>query len=260
MDIFTIFLDESGWADLKAVTESPYYTVCGVVIKENCRVSIKKDLEKIKEKYFGSKNYILHSVRLRRDLAKKHKKIRDFAVDLEKLLKSHNFFLLISVVDKAKAIKYSWINKTVYDRVYEDILGNLIKFLKARKSVGHIYAEASTVHQDIFIYNNFFTYISNGLPSLSITPSDVKQHLTSLTYVTKLNNDAEQQIADLFGYCGTLQIRMNKKEIDLSSLDEINQVLFKVMQSKYFQVDPSRVLKPIKKKLYKSIVPFSVLP
>jgi hypothetical protein len=260
MDSFTIFLDESGWADLNAVKQSPYYTVCGVVIKENCREGIKKGLEKIKEKYFGSKSYVLHLVRLRRDLASKHKQLSDFAIDLERFLKSHNFFLLIAVVDKAKAIKYSWANKTVYERIYKDVIGNLIKFLKARKSVGHIYAEASTVHQDIFIYNNFFSYIANGLPSLSITPEDVKTHLTSLTYVTKLNNDAEQQIADLFGYCGTLQIKMNNKEIELSSLDEIDQVLFKIMQSKYFQVDPSRVIKPIKKRLYKSIIPFSVLP
>lgn len=260
MDSFTIFLDESGWADLKEVKKSPYFTVCGVVVKEISRAGIKRDLEKIKEKYFGSKHYVLHSARLRRELKNDPKKIASFAVDLEKFLKSHNFFLLVSVVDKAKAIQYSWINKTVYERIYKDILGNLIKFLIARKSIGHIHAEASTVHQDIFIYTNFFTFIANGLPALSITPDDIKRHLTSLTYVTKINNDAEEQIADLFGYCGTLQIRMNKKEIDLSSLDEIDQVLFKIMQSKYFQVDPSRVLKPLKKKLYKSIVPFSVLP
>ena len=134
MDLYNFFLDESGNSDIKSYVESPCFTVCGVLISQNTCIPLKLDFEKLKLKYFKDKNYIIHSVKLRNKLwymwGKSNNNIlQDFAKDLDKLLRSHPFFLLLVTVDKEKAFKRSWDKKALYDRVYRSIIGNLIKFL-----------------------------------------------------------------------------------------------------------------------------------
>lgn len=257
MDTYCIFIDESGWADLKASSQSPYFTICGIVIKDTNRVKLAQDWKKLKLKYFKKSDYILHKVDLRKDLGSKTK-ITSFSSELDRILKQHSFFLLLSIVDKKKAINFSWQNKTVYERSYRTIIGNLIKFLIAKNAIGKVHAEASNVQQDIFLYQSFFHYIANGIPALKIKPYDVKKHLTSVSFVTKTNNDPEEQIADLLGTCGRIASDIKNQRIIESSLDEIDLILYKTMKRTLFK--GTTALKTSKIKLYKNIEAFAELP
>lgn len=257
MQTYCIFIDESGWADLKASKESPYFTICGIVINDLKREKLAKEWKELKVKYFKKSDYVLHKVDLKRDL-KTQEKINSFSLDLDKLLKDHAFFLLLTIVDKQKAIKYSWQNQTVYKRSYRAIIGNLIKFLIAKDVAGKIFAEASNVQQDIFLYQSFFHYIANGIPASRILPKDVKKHLTAVSFVTKTNNDAEEQIADLLGACGKISSEIKKNNTTEDQLDPIDSVLYKTMARTLFRGNLATKAKKIQ--LYKSIEAMVILP
>ncbi len=236
---YYIFIDESGWADVKTYKQSKYYTMCGLIISEGGRKTLKEELDKLKLKYFNNKSFILHSVKLKRIL-KTEKRIKDFANDLEKLLKKTPFYLLFVVVDKEKASELSWVNSTV------------------KGAIGHIHAEASSTEQDIHLYKSFFHYIAHGLDRLSISSDDVKQHLTTVSFVTKINNDPEEQMADLFGICGKINAQLEKGEVKIEEMDPLNVVIYNSMQKRLFNIANAK--NPKKINLYKDINPFVKFP
>jgi len=254
---YYIFIDESGWADVKTYKQSKYYTMCGLVISEGGRKTLKEELDQLKIKYFHNKSFILHSVKLKRKL-KTEERIRAFANDLNKLLRQTPFYLLFVVVDKEKASKVSWINSTVYERCYRSLIGNLVKFLIAKGAIGHIHAEASSTEQDIHLYKSFFHYIAHGLDRLSISSDSVKQHLTTVSFVTKINNDPEEQMADLFGICGKINAQLEKGELKTEEMDPLDIVLYNSMQKRLFNIANAK--NPKKVSLYKDINPFVKFP
>jgi len=245
-------------ADPKTYSESPFYTLCGLVVSEVWQASLRLDLENLKQKYFGSKSFVLHSSNLKRILINRKRKLKSFAEDLKILLNKNHFFLLFVVVDKEKANKANWLQTTMYKRTDRIILGNLIKFLIAKGVKGYIYSEASEVEKDLILYKTFFHYLTNGMDKLSITPLNVKDHLTSLSFVTKLNNDPEEQMADLFAICGKLKMQIDSGEIKEEDLDPLDSVLFNQMKKSLFIKGKPTL--PKKVKLYKAMNAFKKLP
>lgn len=235
---------------------SPYFSLCGIVLNESSRGKIKKSLDSLKLKYFKN-NIILHSSELRR-LLKTKENIGSFANDLGKILKGHSFFLLFVVVDNKKAKNYSWNSVAVYRKTYREIIGNLIKFLIAKNSTGVVFSEASNVSQDISLYQNFFHYIANGIPTLGIKPSDVKERLTAVNFVTKANNDIEEQLADLFASMGRVMVEIKNGTKKYANLDPIDKLLYDAASTNLFE--KNNATKPNKIKLYKSINSFTTLP
>jgi len=256
MTCFCIFIDESGMANPNTYKASPYFSLCGVVLNEELRDKIKKAFEKLKIKHF-KKNLILHSSEIRK-LLKTEDKIKNFAVDLNKLLRNFSFFLLYVIVDNEKARRYSWNSKASYKRVYREIVGNLIKFLIAKNATGKIYSEASNVLQDLSLYQSFFHFIANGIPDLSIKTEDIKKHLTSVSFVTKANDDIEEQIADLLAPMGRIKIEIQNNIRNEKDLDSIEKILYGITNKYLFTGDKAK--KQEKIKLYKSINSFALIP
>jgi hypothetical protein len=256
--IFNIFIDESGMANPLMHKNSPYFTVCGMVINQEHRNKLNQELTKLKIKHF-KKDIVIHTEEIR-DILKTEKKLEDFSKDLDTILNNTPFFLLYSIVDNEKANRFSWNNKASYKKCYRELVGNLIKFLIAKNSVGHICAEASTVFQDIILYENFFHYLANGIKNLAINPEDVKRHLTSVTFVTKANNDAEEQIADLFGCIPRVKLSIDSEQRTPESLDSLEAILLSSMEKHLFKFNFSLNLSATKKRLYKEIYSFSVMP
>ena len=255
---YCFFIDESGSATPNNFKQSSYFTLCGVLIGERSRAKLLKEFNELKVKYFGRKGFVIHQVSLRSDLKHKRKKEEAFASDLRKVLARNSFYVLFVSVDKYKAHNQSWIQSTVYKRTYNIFVANLVKFLIAKKINGKMYAEASSHTQDMYLYKSLFHYLANGIKKLGIKPADVKKHLTSLSFVTKINNDPEEQLADLFGICGKIQHEIDKGEIAEDFLDAIDRVIYDSMQRKLFKI--SNATKLSKRKLYKSIKPFYKLP
>lgn len=256
MSDYSIFIDESGMSNPRTWKESPYFSLAGLMIGNSSRHKFKEDLEVIKQKYFKNKNFILHGAEIIRDLKSKNQ-VQAFSIDLKKFLKSHNFFLFFVNTNKEKAFNKGWASATVLTRSYKLIIANLIKFLIAKDYKGSICSEASYVEQDIYLYKSFFHYLSNGIERLSITSDDVKRHLTSISFVTKLNNDPEEQIIDLYGVCGKTHAQVLSKKVDPSNLNPLIQILYGSMQEKLF-IDKSK--KPQKTKYFSQINSFIQIP
>jgi len=251
-----IFIDESGSSDTKTYKESPVFTVCAMVIGSNNRDKFEKDLELIKLKYFKSKNYIIHSVELKRHL-KTQENLHNFAKDMKKFLKNHSFFILYVTTIKDKAFRLGWDKKKILNSSYRILIGNLVKFLIAKNLCGQINNEASSAEQDIILYQNFFHYHVNGIERLNISPIEVKKHLTSLSFVTKLNNDAEQQVVDLYGCCPKFQFLINKGILKEEKIDPVVKVVMDSLDKKLFKGGAKAKNKI---KLYKEINPSVLIP
>ena len=240
----------------KTWKESPYFSLVGLMINDNSRDKFKFDLETIKHKYFKNKEYVLHGAEIIREL-KLRKQLNNFCIDINKFLKSHTFFLFIINTDKEKAFKKGWSSSTILTRSYKLIIANLIKFLIAKDYKGRICSEASYVEQDIFLYKSFFHFLSNGIEKLSITPEDVKYHLTSISFVTKLNNDPEEQTVDLYGVCGKTHAQILSKKAKLTDFNPLIQILYSSMLKKLF-INKSK--KPQKSKYFSQINSFIQIP
>lgn len=251
-----IFIDESGTSDVKSYQTQPYFTLIGLVIGENNREKLKIDFEDLKLKHFGSKKYVIHGTEIRRFL-KTDKKIKNFSIDLNKFLKKHNFFILSTIVNKEKAFRLGWAKITVLNRSYRLLFSNLLKFLVAKNLKGQVVSEASNSEQDIIIYQNFFHYLVNGISNLCISPQDSKKHLTSISFVTKLNNDSEEQISDLYGICPKIKEELKNKTKTIEQLNPIQKVLINSFENKLFV---GRATKKDKAKLYKAINPLVEMP
>lgn len=254
---FGIYIDESGTANPLNWKSSTYFTLCGLVTNNKNKEKLNTDLGNLKLKYFGKRSYILHGVNLEDHLGTSQK-ISNFANDLKIFLNNSTFFLLYVSVNKEKAFKRSWKQKTILKRSYRKLIDNLIKFLIAKNSYGTICAEASNIEQDKYLYEAFFHFIVNGISRNSITAAEVKTRLTSLSFVTKNNNDAEEQLADLFGYYGLVHQEIKKGTMLESDLSPVQRVLYDQMKKRFFR-DLS-LSKERKGELYKQIIAFETLP
>lgn len=255
---YYIYIDESGTSSLNDHKKSTHFSLVGVVIAHDRRQKLKEELEQLKLKYFGKKSYILHGSSIRRDLRSYSKDLTEFAKDLEVILTNNHFFLLCVTVDKQKAINWSWQKSTVLKRSYRHLINSLVGFLVGKSVKGGIVAEASSIEKDIEIYKSFFHFIANGIPELKISSEQIKKHLTSVSFVTKNNDDAEEQIADLFGVCGKIDSKLKSKETTLTELDPLAQTIYKVWHQKLFHGKNAQ--KEYKKRIYHSIKPFIKLP
>lgn len=178
-------------------------------------------------------------------------------MDLKKILNSHNFFILSTLVDKEKAYRLGWAKSAILNKSYRILFSNLLKFLIAKDLKGQVVSEASNVEQDIFIYQNMFHFLVNGIDNLNITPQEAKEHLTSISFVTKLNNDPEEQLADLYGSCRRLIEELKNKKKKVEELNPIQKVLLDSFDKKLFV---GKATKENKAKLYKAINPAVKLP
>lgn len=259
METYKIYLDETGMADPKTWDKAPFFTICGFVMHQKNRKDFAEDIENLKLRYFGKKAYILRGADIKRDLKRLKRSQQNFSKDLYSILIRYHFFLLYVVVDKEKAFKKSWDSTHIYKRSYRIILSNLTKFLIAKKYKGEVIAEASKPEQDIHIYKALFHLIANGIQRLTILHNEVKQHLTCLSFVTKLNNDPEEQMADLFGECGKLQMLLDNNLLLESDLDPLDKVLMKIFRQRIFKKH-ANIKQKRKLELYNNINPFKIIP
>ncbi|HSW90256.1 MAG TPA: DUF3800 domain-containing protein [Patescibacteria group bacterium] len=235
MESYNIFIDESGTASPNSYQSSPYFTLAGVLINDLHGGKLKKELDELKLKYFGKKSYILHANEVKYHLKKRGKRLEDFSKDLDKLLNKCYFSLLFVTVDKKKAYSLGLDAVYVYRQTYTILLSNMLKFLSAKQMKGQIFAEASNSGQDLHLYNAFFHLIRRGIDRLAITHDQAREHLTCLSFVTKPNNDAEEQISDLFGFFGRLKMEIDRKVSKIDDLDPFEKVIYFQAQKDYSQ-------------------------
>lgn len=212
MNKYHVFIDESGTAELSNYKKSPYFSLCAVIIDENNNKKLRKDFEQLKLKYFNRKNFVLHAVDLRWNLKVREKSLQKFSKDLEKIIDRCNFYIIYVLTKKEHALEKSWTSKTIYERSYQSLLSNLLEFLVKKNAKVEIFAEASNLGQDQYLYKAFVRLIQLGIKKKNISHQLTRNIFTSLCFVTKLNHDSGTQLADLFGFFGKLKTMEKNRE------------------------------------------------
>jgi hypothetical protein len=86
---------------------------------------------------------------------------------------------------------------------------------------------------------------------------DIKDVVTSITFVTKRNNDIETQIADIFGYAATCLFREERKEAVFTK-KSYEHAMISVLKQKLFKLHPQTG--PTKRKFFSKVQPFLYIP
>jgi len=201
---FKLYLDETGVPTPQVTNGFPYFILSGAIVNGFQGEYLKTKADQIKFKYWGHTDIVFHSQEI-------GKKINDFSIlntpstesafhnDLLSFLGRNHVKLIVVAVDKKKAAKLNWNTKTLYENAAKEILEFFITFLKSKNARGQIIIESSGI-KDISFLNKYSHYLSHGLPSAGLNHKDIKDVLTSLSFVSKKNFDIETQIADLLAY------------------------------------------------------------
>ncbi len=245
-DEYVLFIDETGTASPKD-TNSPYYVLAGCAVKESERAKLKVIANNIKFKYWGNTDVVFHSSEIGRkqnsfSIFKNQKVFNEFLTDIENHLFKRDFRLLYVLVDKQEATKRRWNDQKIYKDTSDEIIKNFLCFLLSRGAKGKVVIESATAAKDFYFLKSLSSYLSQGIPSLSITHVQAKQAITSISFVTKNNFDTEEQIADLFAYaakCHYMKQHQNK-----AFSNPYEQLVLKTLSNKLITRSRSTILKP----------------
>lgn len=189
------------------------------------------------------------------EIFKREHGLRDaFITDLFEFLDRSPILINAILVDKVLARKRGWIQreKMIYETA-ENLIRNFILMTYAKGNVkGRIIAESSS-DKDPHYLRAFNYFQSTGVPGSTLTHEDVKNCMTSISFVTKNNNDIETQVSDLLAYGA--KCKFMQKMFKSGSYEER---ITKIFNKKIFTVHPNT--NPQKRKILNKVDPYLVLP
>ncbi|MFA6297412.1 MAG: DUF3800 domain-containing protein [Candidatus Paceibacterota bacterium] len=231
--MFKLFLDESGKNNLINMDKKrPFFSMGGIIIHDDGAPNfLKERANQIKFKYWNRTNVVFRGSSMRSlsddfSIFRNHPKftIDDFYVDFIDLLNKGNYKILWIGLNKDKFIKNNppinaalqqialgvtaWKKmisgkekNLVKDFTYE-VLSIYLAYLvkkdkKNNKTRGQVIMEAADQYQDVDILGAYNKLLFYGHQNLGLTNLQVRDYLTSVSFVTKKNLDIEAQLADL---------------------------------------------------------------
>lgn len=251
------FIDELGSPSPQS-SKQPIYILSGILLTEHASQNLETISNQIKFKYWNKTEVVFHS----REIGRKQGDFKilndnsissNFEKDILQFL-SHGQYSLFSVIVDKKKLPKNWNEITIYKRSSREIIKNFVFALLAQKTKGKLTIESATAEKDFYYHKSAGHFLSNGFPSFDIAYSDVQNVLTEISYVTKKNNDIEEQIADLLAYGIRLKYETTRK----SRLSSYEKKLIKIVESKLFKIDPKTGAK--KMKFYSKIKSYVVIP
>lgn len=254
-----LFIDELG-----VPTKDPLYIVTAASIKEINKEKVRILADQIKFKYWGTTDVVFHSREIGLNLdsfsifKSDHLKKEEFLKDLKIFLKKCPVIILSSVVDNVSARTHGWIQKSKFIKETSRILFAdfaMITYCKSRTK-GKIIIELDEAKEESY-FKSFRSLLGGGIKGTPIKSADIRGIFTSISFVTKKNNDIETQLVDLFSYavkCKYLRDIQSKNFVKDSYEDKIIGIL----EDKLFKVPPKASLK--KKRILNKVKSFAVLP
>jgi len=268
--IFKLYIDELGMSHPKSYAQSPYYILLGCIIDDRHQTELEQHANHIKFKYWGKTDVIFHSA----DMAHNTK---EFAIFAAQPLKKNEFYndllamlyaapvqITAAVIDKRKAYQSHWSEKTVIRRAADIVLLNFLALIYSKMPCGgKIIIEASSFDRDTQYLAAFNNLLSPSFGRKHKIFNGVREHLTSINFVTKQNHDIESQVADLLAYgirCAQESKTHPNGSYEARIVKIANAKLIRMAptmsseKKKYFQlidaakIIPSRVNKPSTKK------------
>lgn len=256
MKLSNFFIDELGSASLKT-KNSTLYLLSGILVTNQGREDLKIKADQIKFKYWGRTNIVFHSRDIGRgegdfNILQKDDIRLSFEKDLTKFLNNGSYQLFTVIVDKTKISK-NWNEKKIYKITADCIIKNFILSLLAQKNYkGRLVVESATAEKDFYYHKAAIYYLSHGFQNLKTNYEDVQNVLTEVSFVTKKNNDIEEQVADLLAY--GIRLKYEKRK----TLSNYETDLKKVVDNKLFKINPHTGT--IKKKFYSNIESYKIIP
>lgn len=260
--VFKLYIDELGMSHPSSFSISPYYLLLGCIIDEKQQTELEQHANHIKFKYWGRTDIVFHSADIsinKKDFeifSEEPDKKKEFIDDLLTLLREAPVDITAAVIDKEKALKSYWNEEAVIKKSADIVLFNFLCFIYSKMPCkGKIIIEASNLSRDTQYLKSFNSLLhpSFGLKHEVFIKAGVREHLTSINFVTKQNHDIESQIADLLAY--GIRCSLNKKEYEKKSYEAR---IIKIAESKLIKMAPS--MKDEKKKFFSLIEPVHVVP
>ncbi len=262
MKTFQLFVDESGVANPKDRQNSDLYVLSGTSISSERREEIKVLADQIKFKYWGRTDIVFHSREIGRDegdfsIFKADPALKkSFITDLLFLLRKAPIILLIIIVDKKQARIKGWNHIKIVKETTDKLIYHFIALVLSNKQFkGKIIIESATAEKDKYYLSSFSYYLSPG-STLGTNCDDIKKALTSLTFVTKNNNDIEEQISDLLCYAAKCKYQQKKGKVFAKNTYE--ERVIRVLDKKIFKAPSTNSLRKLG--FYNKIEAFCVIP
>lgn len=261
--IYKLYVDELGMSHPKSYKASPYYILLGCIIEESQQRDLIELAGHIKYKYWGRTDVIFHSAEIARNLndfaifKNDEAKRKEFIRDLLEMLQKTPVHITAAVIDKQKALYNAWSESSVIRHTAASVLFNFLAFIYTKRPCkGHIIIEASSAQRDGLYLDAFNNLLSPSFKVKNPHFIDIRNHLTSINFVTKQNHDIESQVADLLVYGIRCQ------------LDKDNGIVFEKgsYQEKIMSISGSKLIRPIstmskqKKLFYDLIRPVDIQP
>jgi len=240
---YSLYIDESGESVPFRYKYSPYFILSGCIVEVGKTRDIIENLNHIKYKYWNRTDIVLHSVSIGRkekefSIFRDPRRFSDFIEDIEIFFQRCPISLIGVVTDQHAAHAANLIQKTVLRISYGHLFANYTRFLLAKRSKGQIIQEASIEIQDIIVYKEFHKYQSLGIPENNISSTEVKNHVTGLSFFTKKSNDSISQVADLLSYGLKVETLIAQDKKEASTLSNYQRVIRKSAKNKLFHIDP----------------------
>jgi hypothetical protein len=203
--LYKLYIDESGVSELTHHDKN--YTLCGIIAQPYQSQALKIKADQIKFKYWNKTDIVFHSIDIGRtrgifsllnDVGIK----RSFLKDLICFLNDGNYKIIVVSINKERARANNWDSSKIQNVAFDNMIEFFIEFLSNKGFKGQISMESSG-GKDSNFHRRYISYLSHGLPRLSILGPDIRELLTSISFVSKKNQDIETQLADLFAYPAT---------------------------------------------------------
>jgi len=271
MGKFYLHIDESGNSSPTYQPTHPYILV-GCVIDAQKKDILASKANNIKNKYFGSSEVVLHSL----DIAANAKDFKIFKGNLAlknaflnellSLIRTAPIVAFVAIIDKTK-IRGTWTEETVVRITARSVFFNFISFLYSRKKPkslvypkGEIIIEAATSTKDIHYLKAFSYFLSPACKYLDKdfgNANSVRKVISSISFVTKDNNDVETQIADLLGYAANCKYA---KDIDgkVYPKNSYEAKLISALEARLFKMPMATGT--LKRKFFSKVNAFQIFP
>jgi hypothetical protein len=263
MEKYSLFIDESGTPYAKS-RFSKTYVLCGCSVADEKKRQLKIYADQIKFKYWGRTDIVFHSREIAKNLNdfeifKDNPELKEeFLKDLFQFLYKAPVILFPIIIDKEEAKRHEWDQEKIIRETTKTLLLNFILLLLSKKgSSGHITIESANAEKDKYYLEYFSYFISPHVKELNVDQKKMQKTLTSLSFVTKNNNDIEEQIADLFAFASICKYAKDYKGKEFP-IDSYQLKIISALEQKLF-TKPENA-RNLKMKYYNFIQPFYVLP
>jgi hypothetical protein len=206
MDKDLVFIDESGDHNLKVETFDNQYNVfvlSVVLIKDQDYQEFDKRLKKLKNDFFGSENFVLHTAELTRPGSKKsdprnvilrNKETRtSFYTSLNALIEKTTFKSIFAIINKKNHCNQYHEPLDPYVLCFENVLNRIMHFSKSEHI--EIYPEKRNSNLDKLIESDFNKYKEIGIRFHK--SENIKRRIKEFTLKSKKENISGLQLADL---------------------------------------------------------------